>query len=222
MTRVTRAGSVGIVRTSHRGRRRRVIIARTVLLALAASFLSVFGSVGSASADTLRMEIVNTYSGYRADVMWASQNAYQQVFLWPDNASASQEFDLLDSGGGYFRIRARHSGQCLMLDWRGGTYGNGTRIIQYPYCSAGYTPAEWSLRRLSGTRCSNGICRTGIDQTLLVNRRTGRCLDADNGRGGRPPVQAVLQQWDCVGSTDAWNIGNQAWDILAPGSHRID
>ena len=35
-------------------------------------------------------------------------------------------FALLDSGGGWFRIRAQHSGQCLMLDWRSGSYGNGT------------------------------------------------------------------------------------------------
>jgi hypothetical protein len=31
----------------------------------------------------------------------------------------------------------------------------------------------------------------------------------------------VLQQWDCVSSTSAWNIGNQAWDILSPGSHPL-
>jgi hypothetical protein len=172
--------------------------------------------------DTLRREIVNHSSSLRADVMWASTSAYQPVFLWPDNTSASQEFDLLDSGNGYFRIRARHSNQCLMLDWRGSSYTNGTRILQYPYCGAGYGPAEWQGRWLSGTRCSDGICTTGVDHMLLVNRTTGRCLDAHNPHGGRPGAQAVLQQWDCVTSTDAWNIGNQSWDILTPGSRRID
>ncbi len=197
---------------------------RRHLIGLAASIavfsLAAVQAPPANAANRYRYEIVNSFTGLRADVMWASTSAYQGVFLWPNNTSASQEFDLLDSGGGYFRIRARHSGQCLMLDWRSDSYTNGTRVIQYPHCAAGYAPAEWYTRTLSGTRCSDGICTTGIDEQILVNRRTGRCLDAASG--GRPPARAVLQQWDCVTSTDAWNIGNQAWDILQPGSHRID
>ena len=196
-------------------------VRRLLGAALAAAAVATL-PVASARADTPRQEIVNLASGLRADVMWASTSPFQGVFLWPDNTSASQEFDLLDSGGGFFRIRARHSGQCLMLDWRGGSYGNGTRVIQYPACGSGYAPAEWRTRWLSGTRCSDGVCTTGTDHMLLVNRRTGRCLDAANPRSGRPPVQAVLQQWDCVTSTDAWNIANQSWDVGTPGSVRID
>jgi len=163
------------------------------------------------AADQYRVEITNLRSGLKADVMWASQSAYQGVFLWPNNASASQEFDLLDSGNGYFRIRARHSGQCLMLDWRGGTYTNGTKVIQYPYCAAGYAPAEWRRGYVgSGNQCSGGVCSTtGTSYPVLINRATGRCLDADNGAGGSPRVQAVLQQWDCVRTYNDWNAGNQ-------------
>lgn len=201
---------------------RRSALARfAVLGAFAAMLMAVILPGNAAAADRTQVEIVNTFSQLRADVIWASQSAYQQVFLWPDNSSASQEFDLLDSGNGFFRIRARHSGQCLMLDWRSGFYSNGTPIIQYPYCGTGYAPAEWQLRTLSGTTCSGNICTTGADLTVLVNRATGRCLDADNSAGGTPRVQAVLQQWDCVTSTSAWNIGNQAWDILRPGSHPV-
>ena len=189
-----------------------------ILMALAAVILPA----QSASAASGRVEITNTFSGLKADVIAASSAPFQQVFLWPDNTSLSQEFTLLDSGGGYFRIQAGHDGQCLMLDWRSGHYGNGTPIVQYPYCGAGYAPAEWSRRNLSGTRCSGGLCTTGMDYMVLVNRRTGRCLDAANGAGGRPPARATLQEWDCVTSTSAWNIGNQAWYIGAPGSVLID
>jgi hypothetical protein len=204
---------------THRRRRRRSL---EIVSLSVASLLLVAAESTRVNADTDRVELVNDFSGLRADVIAASSNAYQGVFLWPDNDSASQEFDLLDSGNGYFRIRARHSGQCLMLDWRSGSYSNGTPIIQYPYCDAGYAPAEWRRGSLSGTRCSDGICTTGIDQTVLINRRTGRCLDVGNANGGRPPAQAILQQWDCATSTDDWNMGNQAWDILPPGWHRID
>ena len=145
----------------------------------------------------------------RADVIWASTAPYTGVFLWPNNQSASQEFDLLDSGNGFFRIRARHSNQCLMLDWRAGSYANGTPIIQYPYCDAGYTPAEWSTRWL---RTPDGPIWAGERFQVLVNRRTGRCLDAA-APNGRPAQQARLQQWDCITSGNQWNTRNQMWII---------
>jgi hypothetical protein len=204
------------------GLRTRRPLWRLLAVVLTALLAAAVQAAPASAADRNDMEIVNSYSGLRADVMWASTATLTNVFLWPNNNSASQEFDLLDSGGGWFRIRAQHSGQCLMLDWRSGSYTNGTRILQHPYCGTDYAPAEWRLRTLSGTRCSGDTCTTGIDQTILVNRRTNRCLDAANGRGGRPPAQAVLQQWDCVTSTSAWNIGNQAWDVLRTGSVRID
>jgi Ricin-type beta-trefoil lectin domain-like len=78
------------------------------------------------------VEITNLRSGLKVDVMWASKRRYQGVFLWPNNTSASQEFDLLYSDDVYFRIRARHSGQCLMLDWHAGRYTNGTRSCSPP------------------------------------------------------------------------------------------
>jgi hypothetical protein len=193
---------------------------RLLAVGIIALLAGVVQVAPASAADRIDYEVVNSYTGLRADVMWASTAAFTGVFLWPDNTSSSQEFDLLDSGNGWFRIRARHSGQCLMLDWRGGSYANGTRILQYPYCGAGYAPAEWRVRTLSGTRCSGNVCTTGVDQTVLVNRATNRCLDSASG--GRPGAQAVLQQWDCVTSTSAWNIANQAWDLLRPGQVRID
>jgi hypothetical protein len=172
------------------------------------------------AADQYRVEISNLPSGLKADVMWGSTAAYQGVFLWPDNTSASQEFDLLDSGGGYFRIRARHSGQCLMLDWRGGTYMNGTRVIQYPYCGAGYSPAEWRRGWVDyAPTCNGDICSStsGTSRPVLINRRTGRCLDAHNPFGGAPRAQAVLQQWDCIRALNDWNAGNQLWRFGSEG-----
>lgn len=166
-----------------------------------------------AQADQYGIEISNLESRLRADVMWGSTAAYTKVFLWPDNTSASQEFDILDSGGGWFRIRARHSNQCLMLDWRQGAYVNGTKVIQYPYCQAGYAAGEWK-RGWAGFRpeCDLWTCRQ-VSTTLpvLINRATGKCLDAFNPKGGAPPAQAVLQQWECIDYADDWNAGNQLW-----------
>ncbi|HYF28108.1 MAG TPA: RICIN domain-containing protein [Baekduia sp.] len=169
-------------------------------------------AAGAQAADRYDVRISNLRTGLNADVMWASQSAYQGVFLWPNNSSASQRFDLLDSGNGYFRIRARHSGQCLMLDWRQGNH-NGTRVMQYPHCSAGYGPSEWKRGWVStANQCDGNICSTtGTTYPVLINRHTGRCLDAHNPSGTRPPAQAVLQQWDCIRSADQWNADNQLW-----------
>ena len=49
--------------------------------------------------------------------------------------------------------------------------------------------------------------------TVLVNRRSGRCLDAANPSSAAPPRQAVLQQWRCIHYADDWNAGNQLWRI---------
>ncbi|MFF0292187.1 RICIN domain-containing protein [Kitasatospora sp. NPDC004614] len=156
------------------------------------------------AADPARYEIVNARTGLRADVMWASTAAYTGVFLWPNNTSLSQEFELLDSGNGVFRIKARHSGQCLMLDWRAGTYSNGTPVIQYPACGAGYAPAEWTIGWVGHT------CMCFPTTMILRNRATGRCLDAN----GAPVEKAVLQQWDCIATDDVWNTANQSWNLL--------
>jgi hypothetical protein len=160
------------------------------------------------------VEITNLRSGLKVDVMWASKRRYQGVFLWPNNTSASQEFDLLYSDDVYFRIRARHSGQCLMLDWHAGRYTNGTRVVQSPgACKAGYRPGEWRRGWVrSAPICDSDSCQsTSAEYPVLINRRTGRCLDAANPAGGKPRPQAILQQWDCIRYADDWNAGNQLW-----------
>jgi hypothetical protein len=178
---------------------------------LAAATLVLLPGAGSASAaDQTQMEIVNVASGLRADVMWASTAEHAGVFLWPNNSSLSQEFNLLDSGNGFLRIQARHSGQCLMLDWNVGNT-NGTPIIQNPYCGTGYSPNEWQVR---ATPClPTGPGTFCVQRHLLVNHFSGRCLDARNPTTSPPPQQAVLQQWDCISSGTEWNFRNQDWSV---------
>ncbi len=160
------------------------------------------------------VEITNTRSGLKADVMWASTDRFAGLFLWQNNASRSQEFDALRADGGYFRLRARHSGQCLALDSRAPTYRNGTPVIQRP-CDASLKSSYWRVRTV-GDRpiCDGDVCSTtSAVYPTLQNRYTGRCLDAANSRGGRPPQRAVLQQWSCIGSADVWNTGNQLFSV---------
>lgn len=148
-----------------------------------------------------RVEITNVRSGLKADVMWASQTPGQPLFLWPDNTSASQEFDLIATGDGWFNIRARHSGQCVWPNYA----GNGGRVMQDPQCG----PSTWNTPGFNDWRAIS----MGAEGVILVNRSSGRCLDADNGAGGAPPAWARLQVWDCIRSAYDWNAGNQLWRI---------
>ena len=202
-------GSIPRSESGTRGRPMAKFRALTIALATMAACLTIMAPT-PASAATNTWEIASG-NGLRVDVMWASTSPYQGAFLWTDNSSASQEFDLLDSGSGFYRISARHSGQCLMLDWRGGPYVNGTKIIQYPYCAQGYGPAEWyteSVWRPNG--CTSQCFTTGTWYAHIKNRTTGKCLEAANAAGGFPGQTAVLQQWDCS-SVDQWNAWNQLW-----------
>ena len=189
----------------------RVVLLGTVVIAAAVMFAQ---TSAAHAANQYRVEITNLRSGLKADVMWASTQPYQGVFLWPNNSSASQEYDLLDAGNGSFRIRARHSGLCLMLDFRRQPYTNGTRVIQYR-CDAGYRSMYWYRSWVSPQQtCDGDTCTsTGTEYPVLKNSFTGKCLDAANPAGGAPPRQAVLQQWSCIRSSDDWNAGNQLWRI---------
>ncbi|MEV8637916.1 RICIN domain-containing protein [Streptosporangium sp. NPDC051023] len=153
-------------------------------------------------------EIVNRISGLRADVMWASTNPGQGVFLWPDNASYSQEFEFLDSGNGYFRIKARHSGQCLQL--LGGNPREGAPIVQDTYCEPGYAPAEWRTDYIIPPH-EPCVCFPET-YTIIRNHANGRCLDAVSS-SGIPGQQAPLQAWNCIRTGDEWNRWNQVWSI---------
>lgn len=190
-----------------------------VIVALAAAL--VLAPVKSEASQTpgfddrRPVEIVIS-TGLRADVIWASQETNQGAFLWPNNRSLSQEFNLIrvprvaGDGGQWYVLQARHSGQCLTLDQNVSTWGNGTRIVQNPYCGTDWTANQWRLRTI-GMDCGPGCATSAIGNTL-VNRYTGRCLDAA-APSGRPAVEATIQQWDCVRDLGDWNVANQRFDF---------
>ena len=122
-------------------------------------------------------------------------------------------------GGGFFQIRVRHSGKCLMLDREQQQWGNGTRVAQYPCPSPAQKSAQWSFEDMNGSCDDNALCIDG-GRRIVRNRYTGRCLDSANAAGRKPPQQAILQQWTCIRSTSAWNADNQIWKLWDPVGRR--
>lgn len=201
-----------------RGRSAHRAMSGALAIALAAAAMCLAIIVPApAYAATNPVEIVNGFpanGSLRVDVMWGSTSPTQGAFLWTDNSSASQEFNLLATSGGFFQIQARHSGQCLMLDWRGGTYVNGTGVIQFPCQASDYWPSQWYTTTISIGCGPNCFPTTYV---LIKNRYTNKCLDARNSGGGVPPQTAVIQQWDCA-SPGQWNIRNQLWNFATATS----
>jgi Ricin-type beta-trefoil lectin domain-like len=184
-------------------------------LAVAAATTGAVFAPAPAYANTPRVEIVNVSTGLRADVIGASKADGQNVFLWPNNTSASQEFDLVNMGGGFFQLRARHSFKCLMLDQTQPGVGDGRRLAQYPCTDASYRSAQWSFQDMNGGCPDTALC-TDLGRRIIKNRYSGRCIDAANASGKKPPRESYLQTWTCITSTSAWNADNQIWKIYDP------
>ncbi len=114
--------SLGAVASAGRSSAQLTAVMVTVVLGASLALLTP-STASAADPPVYEIKSGNAYAGGpRIDVMWASHDPLQGAFLWTDNASLSQEFALVPSNGGYYRIKARHSGQCMILDWRAGSY----------------------------------------------------------------------------------------------------
>ncbi|GAA2135735.1 glycosyl hydrolase family 95 catalytic domain-containing protein [Glycomyces algeriensis] len=136
---------------------------------------------GSAVEPGVNYRLVAQHSGKAADVNGASTAAGATAIQWAIHSGANQQFDFVDAGGGYWRIRARHSGLVLQVSG----IGTGADITQQ--ASSGATTQQWQVTDHGG----------GI--VSLVNRASGLALDvwsASTADGAR------LSQWNYTGSSN--------------------
>jgi alpha-L-fucosidase 2 len=125
--------------------------------------------------------LVAQHSGKAADVNGASSAAGAVLIQWAIHSGLNQQFDFVDAGSGYWRIRARHSGLVLQVSGN----GTGADITQQPTSTA--TSQQWSV-----TDHGNGT-------VSLVNRSSGLAMDvwsAATADGAR------LSQWNVTGGTN--------------------
>ncbi|MCP2170424.1 RICIN domain-containing protein [Goodfellowiella coeruleoviolacea] len=103
--------------------------------------------------------LVAAHSGKLADINGGSASPGGQLIQWSANSGLNQQFDFLDSGGGYYRIRARHSG--LVLQVAGS--GSGADITQQPDSNA--PSQQWRVVDQGGGAVS------------FVNRQSALAMD---------------------------------------------
>ncbi|MEV0570716.1 RICIN domain-containing protein [Dactylosporangium sp. NPDC050588] len=102
--------------------------------------------------------LVAQHSGKVAEITGASTAAGAGLAQWTSNGGQHQQFAFIDAGGGYVRIKARHSG--LVLQVAGNT--SGAAITQQPDTNA--AGQQWRLTEQGGT-------------VSLVNRQSGLAMD---------------------------------------------
>jgi len=102
--------------------------------------------------------LVAQHSGKRADINGAATSAGAVLIQWSASSGLNQQFDFLDSGGGYYRVRARHSGLVLQAG-----SASGTDITQQS--DTGSTSQQWR------------VVDQGSGVISLVNRQSGLAMD---------------------------------------------
>jgi beta-galactosidase len=125
--------------------------------------------------------MVAQHSGKAADISGASTAAGAALVQWTVNNGANQQFDFVDAGSGYWRIRARHSGLVLQVS---GT-GTGADITQQPSSTA--TTQQWKVTDHGGGTVS------------LVNRASGLAMDVWSQA---TTDGARISQWNYTGAAN--------------------
>ncbi|MEV0314561.1 non-reducing end alpha-L-arabinofuranosidase family hydrolase [Nonomuraea fuscirosea] len=165
----------------------------TVLAALAAllaSLLIAAQPAGAATVDTNAWYVlVNRNSGKALDVYNLATNDGARITQWSRNNQNQQQWQFVDSGGGYYRVKSRHSGK--VLDVSGFSTANGGAIVQ------------WS--DLNGTNQQWRLADSSDGHVRLISRHSGKALEV---QGAATTDNANIVQYD------DWGGANQQWQLV--------
>ncbi|WP_182887115.1 family 43 glycosylhydrolase [Microbispora sp. H10885] len=163
--------------------------ALTLLLALGLG-LVLTGPARAATIDTnASYVLVNRNSGKVLDVYnWATNDGAPLV-QYSRNDGAWQQWQFVDSGGGYYRLKSRHSGK--VVDISGRSTADGADVIQYTDKNA--------------TNQQFRVVDTDSGYVKFINRNSGKALEvwewstADAGRISQyTDLNGANQQWQLV------------------------
>ncbi|MEV8531347.1 non-reducing end alpha-L-arabinofuranosidase family hydrolase [Streptomyces sp. NPDC051211] len=172
--------------------RRRLLAVLAPMLLLAA-FLSVQPAGAAPIIDTnASYVLVNRTSGKALDVYNLATNDGARITQWTRNDQNQQQWQFVDSGGGYYRIKSRHSGKVLDVSNR--STANGGSIVQWADLNG--TNQQWRL-----ADSSDGYVR-------FIARHSNKALEV---QGGSTADNANIVQYD------DWGGNNQQWQLVKVG-----
>ncbi|TMR07988.1 glycoside hydrolase [Nonomuraea turkmeniaca] len=150
--------------------------------------------VSAATVDTNAWYVlVNRNSGKALDVYNLSTADGGRITQWTRNNGNQQQWQFVDSGGGYYRIKSRHSGK--VLDVSNFSTANGGAIVQWADHNG--TNQQWRL-----ADSSDGHVR-------FISRHSNKALEV---QGASTADGANIVQYD------DWGGANQQWQLVPIGS----
>ena len=172
--------------TARRTRTAAVVV--SAALVLAAGVVAGTPPASAATVDTsASYVVVNRHSGKAMDLYDWSTAENAPVNQWTRNDLAVQQWQFVDAGGGFYKVRSRHSGKVLELP----AGGDGTQLVQSTDRSS--ATQQFRLQDSAG-----GFVR-------FVNRQWNKVVDvwqwstADGGRlAGYADLDGANQQWQLI------------------------
>ncbi|MET9064857.1 non-reducing end alpha-L-arabinofuranosidase family hydrolase [Streptosporangium sandarakinum] len=136
--------------------------------------------------------LVNRNSGKALDVYNLSTADGGRITQWTRNNGNQQQWQFVDSGGGYYRIRSRHSGKVLdVYNW---STANGGAVVQWADLNG--DNQQWRLADSAG------------GHVRFINRHSNRALEV---QGASTADGANIVQYD------DWGGDNQQWQLVQVG-----
>ncbi|QQQ79917.1 family 43 glycosylhydrolase [Saccharothrix sp. 6-C] len=180
------------MRSTYRRARRGGLVLATVTTLLGAVTAALPPAASAAVVDTnASYVLVNRNSGKALDVYDLATNDGARISQYTRNDGAWQQWQFVDSGGGYYRLKSRHSGK--VLDFA--DTADRTGLTQW-------TDRNGANQQFRLADSSGGYVR-------LVNRASGKAvdvLDFSTADG------AQVVQWPDTGGT------NQQWQLVKLGA----
>jgi hypothetical protein len=137
--------------------------------------------------------LVNRGSGKALDVYNLATNDGARITQWTRNDGAQQQWQFVDSGGGYYRLRSRHSGKVLdVYNW---STANGAAIVQ------------WS--DTNGANQQFRLADSAGGYVRLINRNSNKVVEI---QGASTADGANVVQYD------DWGGNNQQWQLVRVGA----
>ncbi len=173
-------------------------VSPTRLLALLAPLLLVAAFLGAQPAAAAPVDpgtsyvLVNRGSGKALDVYNMATDDGARITQWTRNDQTQQQWQFVDSGDGYYRIKSRHSGK--VLDVHNWSTANGSSIVQWTDLLS--TNQQWRL-----ADSSDGYVR-------FISRHSGKALEV---QGASTADNANIVQYD------DWGGANQQWQLVKAG-----
>ena len=169
---------------------RSALAAAAAVLVAAGSLVTLSAAPATAAAvdPSAWYVLVNRNSGKALDVYGKSTTDGARITQWTRNDGTNQQWQFLDSGGGYYRLKSRNSGK--VLDVNGASTADGAAIIQWTDNNAGNQQFQLAD--------SGGYLR-------LIGRTSGKAVEVQGS--------ATTDGANVVQYTD-WNGTNQQWQLV--------